>query len=198
IDRSFVVQGHGSVVTGSVVPGSLRVSDEVDWLPRGERLRVRALHNHDTPVEEVHRGMRAAINLAGVSHTDVQRGQELATPGYLKPSRTNTARVRASADAHRPLKHRTPIRLHIGTAEILGTLALLDRDAIPPGEWGLAQLFLEEPATAAWGQPFVLRESSAATTLGGGRVLQPNAGKIRRRHVELSEWVERRAGGDPG
>jgi selenocysteine-specific elongation factor len=194
IDRSFVVQGHGTVVTGSVTSGSVRVGDELDWLPRGERVRVRALHNHDRPVEEVHRGMRAAINLAGVAHEDVVRGQELAAPGYLKPSRTLTVRLRASADARRPLKHRTPVRLHIGTAEILGTVSLLDRDALNPGEWGLAQLFLEEPAVAVWGQPFVVRESSAATTLGGGRVLQPVARKIRRRHVELIEWVERLAG----
>src|SRR5262245_39485471 len=104
IDRSFVVPGHGSVGTGSVGSGSLRLGARGEWLPRGERLRVRALHNHDTPVEEVHRGQRAAINLAGVAHTDVQRGQELAAPGYLKASRTLTAHVRASTDARRPLK----------------------------------------------------------------------------------------------
>src|SRR5438067_5618179 len=109
IDRSFVVQGHGTVVTGSVTSGSVRVGDELEWLPGGERVRVRALHNHDRPVEEVHRGQRAAINLAGVAHEDVCRGQELATPGYLKPSRTLTVRVLASADARRPLKHRTPV-----------------------------------------------------------------------------------------
>ena len=81
IDRSFIVQGHGTVVTGSVTSGSLRVGDEVEWQPRGERVRVRSLQNHDTPVEEVHRGQRAAINLAGVPHENVIRGQELATPG---------------------------------------------------------------------------------------------------------------------
>src|SRR5262245_50051397 len=86
IDRSFVVQGHGTVATGSVTSGRLRVGDEVEWQPRGERVRVRALHNHDKPVEEVRRGMRAAINLAGVPHEQVHRGQELATPGYLIPS----------------------------------------------------------------------------------------------------------------
>ena len=81
IDRSFVVQGHGTVVTGSVTSGSLKVGDEVEWQPRGERVRVRSLQNHDQPVEEVHRGMRAAVNLAGIHHEDVVRGQEIATPG---------------------------------------------------------------------------------------------------------------------
>jgi selenocysteine-specific elongation factor len=196
IDRSFVLQGHGTVVTGSVTSGSVRVGDELDWFPRGQRVRVRSLHNHDSPVEEVHRGMRAAINLAGVAHEDVFRGQELATPGYLRPARTLTVRLKAAEDARRPLKHRTPVRLHLGTAEILGTVSLLDRDDLKPGEWGLAQLFLEEPAVAVWGQPFVVRESSAATTIGGGQVLQPTARKIRRRHVEVIEWVEKLVGDD--
>jgi selenocysteine-specific elongation factor len=96
----------------------------------------------------------------------------------------------------RSIKHRMPIRFHVGTAEIMGTVALLDCDSIQPGQWGLAQVFLDEPATATWGQPFVIRESSAAQTLGGGQVLQPIARKIRRRHLELLERVERLWTGD--
>src|SRR5205823_6810258 len=168
IDRSFIVQGHGTVVTGSATAGSVRVGDELEWQPRGERVRVRSLHNHDKPVEEVHRGMRAAINLAGVHHEDVIRGQEVATPGYLVPSKVLTIRLHCLPDVKRPIKHRAPIRFHVGTAEIMGTLALLDSDVIEPGGWGLAQVFLEEPATATWGQPFVIRGPSATQTLGGG------------------------------
>jgi selenocysteine-specific elongation factor len=191
IDRSFIVQGHGTVVTGSVTAGTLRVGDEVEWLPKRERVRVRSLQNHDQPVEEVHRGMRAAINLAGVPHEDVIRGQELATAGYLQPSRVLTVRLHCLADVKRPIKHRMPVRFHVGTAEIMGNVSLLDCDRIEPGQWGLAQLFLEEPATATWGQPFVIRESSATQTLGGGQVLQPVAKKIRRRHLEILERIER-------
>jgi len=88
------------------------------------------------------------------------------------------------------------VRFHIGTAEIMGVVALLDCDAVAPGQWGLAQVFLEEPATATWGQPFVVRESSAAQTLGGGQVLQPVARKVRRRHLEMLERVERLWSGD--
>jgi selenocysteine-specific elongation factor len=196
IDRSFIVQGHGTVVTGSVTSGRLRVGDEIEWLPRGERVRVRSLQNHDQPVEEVHRGMRAALNLAGVHHEDVIRGQEVATPGYLLPSRVVTVRLHCLADAKRPIKHRAPVRFHVGTAEIMGTISLLDCDAVEPGGWGLAQLFLEEPATATWGQPFVVRGPSATQTLGGGQVLQPVAKKIRRRHLEMLERVERLWSGD--
>jgi selenocysteine-specific elongation factor len=196
IDRSFIVQGHGTVVTGSVTAGSLKVGDEVEWQPRGERVRVRSLQNHDHAVEEVHRGQRAAINLAGVHHEDVIRGQEIATPGYLQPSRVVTVRLHCLADMKRPIKHRMPVRFHVGTAEIMGAVSLLDCDAIEPGGWGLAQIFLEEPATATWGQPFVIRESSATQTLGGGQVLQPVAKKVRRRHLEMLERIERLWSGD--
>jgi selenocysteine-specific elongation factor len=196
IDRSFVVQGHGTVVTGSVTSGSVKVGDELEWLPRGERVRVRSLQNHDQAVDEAHRGQRAAINLAGVAHQDVIRGQELATPGYLLPARVLTVRLHCLADMKRPIKHRMPVRFHVGTAEVMGTVALLDCDTVEPGKWGLAQVFLEEPATAAWGQPFVIRESSATQTLGGGQVLQPAARKVRRRHLEILERIEQLWTGD--
>ncbi|HEY7157653.1 MAG TPA: selenocysteine-specific translation elongation factor [Gemmataceae bacterium] len=196
LDRSFIVQGHGTIVTGSATSGRLRVGEEVEWLPRGERVRVRSLQNHDQAVEEVHRGQRAAVNLAGVRHEDVVRGQELATPGYLTPSRVMTVRLHCLADMKRPLKHRMPVRFHLGTAEIMCTLSLLDTDVLEPGQWGLAQVFLDEPAMGTWGQPFVLRESSATQTLGGGQVLQPAARKVRRRHVEMLERIERLWTGD--
>ncbi len=196
IDRSFVVQGHGTVITGSVVSGTLRVGDELEWHPRSEKVRVRGLQNHDHPVEEVHRGQRAAINLAGVHHEDVFRGQEIATPGYLKPSRVLTVRLGCLSDTKRAIKHRSSVRLHISTAEILGVVSLLDAETLKPGEWGLAQLFLEEPAMSVWGQPFVIRDPSATHTLGGGQVLQPNGKKIRRRHLEMLERVEKLWDGD--
>jgi selenocysteine-specific elongation factor len=196
IDRAFTVPGYGAVVTGSVISGTLRVGDELDWLPRGETVRIRSLQNHDQPVDEVHRGQRAAINLAGVDHKDIIRGQEIATPGYLVPSRVVTVRLHCLADVKRPIKHRLEARFHVGTSEIMGTVSLLDCDAIEPGGWGLAQLFLDEPATTTWGQPFVLRGSSATLTLGGGQVLQPVAKKVRRRHTEVLERIEKLWTGD--
>ncbi len=199
IDRAFVLQGHGTVVTGSVVSGSAKVGGELDWHREDgatERVRVRSLNNHGHAVEEVHRGQRGAVNLAGVPHDRVSRGQELAAPGYLVPSRVLTVRLHALAAARRPIKHRLPVRLHVGTAEVQATVSLLDFDLIEPGKWGLAQLFLDAHVTAVWGQPFVLRDSSAEHTLGGGQVLQPAARKIRRRHLEWLERVEQLAGDD--
>ncbi|GIW78309.1 MAG: selenocysteine-specific translation elongation factor [Gemmatales bacterium] len=196
IDRAFIVQGHGTVVTGSVTSGSVRVGDELEWLPRMEKVRVRSLQNHDRPVEEVHRGQRAALNLAGVHHEEVARGQEVATPGFLVPSRVMTVRLHCLPSMKKPIKHRASIRFHIGAAEILGNVSLLDADFVNPGEWALAQVFLEEPAVAVWGQPFVVRTPSATLTVGGGQVLQPVAKKIRRRHLDSLERIERLWSGD--
>ncbi|MFO0937213.1 MAG: selenocysteine-specific translation elongation factor [Gemmataceae bacterium] len=187
IDRSFVVQGHGTVVTGSVASGSVRVGDELDWHKGDgttETVRVRGLNNHGETATEIHRGQRAAINLAGISHTDVRRGQELATAGTLKPSRVVTVRLHALPTARHPMRHRLPCRLHIGTAEVMATLSVLDADRVEPGQWAIAQLFLNDPVTAVWGQPFVIRDSSAEHTLGGGQILQPTAYKLRRRHTD--------------
>jgi selenocysteine-specific elongation factor len=195
IDRCFTVAGHGTVVTGSVTSGRLRVGAEVEWLPRGERLRVRGLQNHDQPVEEVRRGMRAAVNLAGVKHDEIARGDELATPGFLVPSRVMTLRVHALPSHPRPLPRRAAVHFHLGAAELMGVLALLDAEQLNPGQWGLAQIYLTTPAVAQWGQPFVVRNASATRTLGGGVVVQPAAGKIRRRHVELMPRLQALATG---
>jgi selenocysteine-specific elongation factor len=200
IDRAFVVQGHGTVVTGSVAAGSSRVGAELDWHKGDgtvETIRVRSLTNHGQPVDEVHRGQRAGVNLAGVPHEAVRRGQELCAPGYLRASKVLTVRLSASPEFRRPIKHRLPVRLHVGTAEVMATVSLLDCDQVEPGKWGLAQLFLDDPVTTVWGQAFVLRDSSAEHTLGGGQVLQPVATKIRRRHMETLVRVEQLWSDDP-
>jgi selenocysteine-specific elongation factor len=200
IDRAFVVQGHGTVVTGSVASGSVRVGEELDWHKGDgavETIRVRSLTNHGRPVDEVHRGQRAGVNLAGVPHEAVRRGQELCAPGYLAPSRVVTVHLFASREFRHPIKHRLPVRFHAGTAEVMASVSLLDCDHVNPGQWALAQLFLEEPVTTVWGQAFVLRDSSAEHTLGGGQVLQPVAGKVRRRHVEALEQLEKLRSAEP-
>src|SRR5262249_58285766 len=121
---------------------------------------------------------------------------DVAAPGSWAPARVVTVRLHCVAEMKRPIKHRQPVRFHVGTQEVMGTVALLDCDTVEPGRWGLAQLFLDEPATTTWGQPFVVRESSATQTLGGGQVLQPAAKKVRRRHLEVLERVERLWTGD--
>lgn len=180
IDRSFTIAGHGTVVTGSVTGGSVRVGDELTVEPGGVKVRVRGLQNHDRAADEVHRGQRAAINLAGIHHDEIGRGQELCSPGYLQPARLITARVQLLPHAGRPLRTRSRVRVHIGTAELLASVSLLGQKELVPGACCPAQLFLSAPVVCTWGQPLVLRSESPVMTIGGGTVLDPNAERIRR------------------
>jgi len=199
IDRSFSLAGHGTVVTGSVSSGMARVGDELVVEPGEIQVRVRSLHNHDRPVEEVHRGQRAACNLAGVHHDTLGRGQLLAAVGHLKPSRLITARLQTVADAGAvavAIKNRSRVRLHVGTAEVMSVVRLLDRDLLDAGQSGPAQLFLSEPVAVVWGQPLVVRSESPVVTIGGGHVLDPNAEKIRRPDEEVLRMLDDLASGD--
>jgi selenocysteine-specific elongation factor len=189
IDRSFTVAGHGTVVTGTVSSGIVAVGDELELWPKGQRVRVRGLHRHGQPVDSAARGARAALNLAGIHHAEVERGHVLASPGYLAPAQRLTIELRASTDAPRPLRHRQRYKLHLGTAEVSARLSLLSCLEARPGETALAQLLLEEPTVAVSGQPFVLRDESPPTTLGGGTVLQPLATRIHRRDEPATRRV---------
>jgi selenocysteine-specific elongation factor len=188
IDRTFSVPGHGTVVTGSVASGQAKLGDTLVIEPGHIEVRVRGLQNHDRTTDQVHRGQRAAINLAGVQHDQVTRGHELASPGHLEASRLLTVQVRLLESFPRPLKTRTRVRLHVGTAEILARMHLLDRDALKPGEQCFAQLFLQTPAATIWNQPFVIRCESPVMTMGGGRIVVPAAQRIRRvTEIQLEE-----------
>ena len=198
VDRAFTLPGHGTVVTGSVLAGAVCVEETVAWYrPDGttEPVRVRSLNHHGEAVGRVERGQRAAVNLPGVPLDAVRRGHELAAVGYLTPARVLTVRLRASADGP-GVKHRLTARLHLGTADVQAVVSVLDADRADPGESVLAQLFLAEHVVSAWGQPFVLRTSSGERTLGGGRVLQPRAAKLRRREVETLTLLEQFATAD--
>jgi selenocysteine-specific elongation factor len=197
IDRSFTVAGHGTVVTGTVASGTVSVGDELEWLPAGRVVRVRGLHRHDHAVERVGRGARAAVNLAGVHHAEIRRGQELASPGYLCATRVLSVDVVDLDGAVRPLRHRGRYKLHLGTAEVSAVLSLIAPDDAGTGASRLAQLFVAEPIVAVYGQPFVLREESPPATLGGGRVLQPSARRLRRRDRAAISRVTRLRSADP-
>ncbi|XAL98953.1 selenocysteine-specific translation elongation factor [Phycisphaeraceae bacterium D3-23] len=184
IDRSMTFPGVGTVVTGTVWQGRATIGGQVEWLPSGENVRLRTAQTHGRDAEAIHRGQRAAVNLAGVHHSAVHRGQELAEPGYLKPSRVLTVYLRVLAESPLPLKHRARIRLHLGTQEVIASVHLLEGTAVQPGESAYAQLFVSEPVVATGLQPFVLRAESPVVTVGGGEVLEPCAERIARRHRE--------------
>lgn len=180
IDRAFTIAGHGTVVTGSVSSGEARMGQELAIEPGALQVRVRGLQNHDRPSEQVHRGQRAAINIAGIHHERVQRGQELATPGHLRPSRRLAARIRAVDSLTRGIKNRSRVRVHVGTAELLATLVLLDTDQVAASQQAMCQLFLAGEAVTTWNQPFVIRSESPVQTIGGGQVLVTHCDRIAR------------------
>ncbi len=180
IDRSFAIEGHGTVVTGSISSGSTSVGNVLEIQPGNHQVRIRSLQNHEQVAEEVHRGQRAAINLAGIRHNEVQRGQELCQPGHLVASRLMTLDLFLLSTAKKPLKDRTRVRFHLGTAELLGIVRLLEGSELLPGERTHAQIYLNAPAVATWNQPFVIRFESPVFTIGGGRVLDPNAMRLRK------------------
>ena len=183
IDRSFVVEGFGTVVTGTMWRGRVRVGDEVEILPTGTATRVRSVQVHGAQVEEARGGQRTAIALHGVSREDVGRGQWLVAPGSLAATKLLNARVRMLAGGPRALKDRARVRFHLGSAEILGRVALIEGGVLAPGDSGLAQISLEEPTVAARGDRFVLRSYSPMLTMGGGTVLESSATRRRRGDV---------------
>ena len=191
VDRSFTVQGLGTVVTGTVWSGQLRAGEDVEWLPGGRRVRARSLQSHGREADAVSRGQRAALNLIGVHHREIQRGHELATPGYLRPTRCVTVELQVLPDCPRPVRHRSRLRLHLGTREVIATVALLEGTAVEPGASAFAQLFCAEPVVATAMQPFVLRSESPVQTIGGGRVLQPVARRISRRAANKRDLMQR-------
>ena len=180
IDRTFSMEGFGTVVTGSVVSGKIGVGDSIVIHPLGIEARIRGLQSHDESAVEVHRGQRAAINLAGIRHEQLNRGLEIASAGYLQPDRVMTLELLILNDVLKPLEDRTKVRFHLGTAESMGIVRLLELPKLNPGESGIAQIYLDSPTVSSWGQPFVIRQESPMITLGGGRILDPHAAPLKR------------------
>jgi len=192
IDRSFTVKGFGTVVTGTLASGELREGGEIELLPEGRRLRIRGLQTHGRTVGSAHAGQRTAVNLAGIDHSEVARGQVLAAPGVLRPTQIIDSRVEMLAGSPRPLKSRQRVRVHIGTAEVLARVAVMNEAGeLPPGERGDVQLRLETPVACRFGDRFILRSYSPQQTIGGGEVLDPHATRARKR--DFAQRAERAA-----
>jgi len=186
IDRSFVIKGFGTVVTGTSRSGVLAAGDTVEVLPGRARVKVRGVQVHGEAVDSVGRGLRTALNLQGVDAGSVPAGAWLATPGALAAGDRFDVEIELLPTAT-PLANNTTVRFLVGTAEVLATVRLLDADGGPApdellaGATGLAQLALKEPCAAVAGDRFVLRRESPMRTLGGGRILDPEPVLLRRR-----------------
>jgi selenocysteine-specific elongation factor len=180
IDRVFTMKGFGTVVTGTMISGSLSLGETIQVLPSGLEGKVRSLQVYGRSVEKTVAGERAAINLQGVETSAIERGDVLVRPNTLSPSRLIDAYLEYLPDAPRPLKHRTKQRFHVGTTLTNASIFLLDRDELAPGETGFVQLRLERPVVALPQDRFVIRGSSAIQTIGGGVILDGHPDKHKR------------------
>ena len=193
IDRVFTMSGFGTVVTGTLLDGRLRVGATLEAVPDGPTARVRGLQTHQTEVEEALPGTRVAINLAGVATEQLRRGQMLAPPGQLTPARTIDAVLRTLPG--RGVRHNLRVTVHLGAAETQGRLRVLGADEVPGGSAGWCQIQLAPPVAAARGDLFVVRVSDR--TLAGGRVLAVDAERHRRTDPAVVERLRGLAAGSP-
>ena len=180
VDRVFSMKGFGMVVTGTSISGRIGVGEEVAVYPAGHVARIRGIQVHGQDVELVEAGKRTAINLQGIDAELIGRGDMLATPGTLKPSYMLDAAFLYLSGNPKPLKHRARVRVHIGTAEIMGRVSLLDVEELAPGSETSVQLLLEEPLAVWPGDRYVVRSYSPVATIGGGTVWNGSPPRRRR------------------
>ena len=180
VDRSFTVAGFGTVVTGTLIDGRLKLGQEVELVPSQKTARVRGLQTNKSKLQEATPGRRVAVNLSGVGHEEVRRGDVLTTPGWLKPTTAMDIRLRAIASLPRPIRHNMAVTVHTGSSEVIAHLRLLDTNAAEPGDSAWAQLKLAAPLAVVKGDYFVIR--SGGQTLGGGNVVDVHAKRHRRMH----------------
>jgi len=190
IDRAFSMTGYGTVVTGTLRRGGLHVGQGVQIWPRGTRAEVRSLEVHGLPVKHAGPGQRVAVNLRGIKKDDVARGDLLATPDVLVPTRYWDAFLTLLPSAPRPVKNGQTVRLHWGTAETEARAHLLDADEIAPGAAGFVQWRLNQPVVAPPQEPFVVRALSPVETLGGGVLLDANPARHRRFDPDALQRLE--------
>jgi selenocysteine-specific elongation factor len=175
VDRSFSLAGTGTIVTGTVFSGEVRVGDKLVVSPSGTEVRVRGIHAQNRPSETGCVGQRCALNLAGAQFEkdDVRRGDWLLEAPIHAPVQRFDAHFRLLDAEQKALKHWTPVHLHVGASDVTGRIAVLEGEAIEPGGAALVQIIADKPVCILNGDRFVLRDQSATRTLGGGRALDP-------------------------
>ncbi len=185
VDRVFSAKGFGTVITGTVLSGKLKLGDTVEVQPGGTVVRVRGLQTHDKDVEKVDLGYRAAVNLAGVEKEDVSRGMVLTRPESYQAVEIINARIRVLKSAAAPIKNNQRVRIHIHTAETFARIIFSDRTVLKKGESAYAQLRLEDKIHVAFQDRFIIRQFSPQRTLGGGLVLQTNPFRFRKKYAPV-------------
>jgi len=171
IDRIFTMKGFGTVVTGTLIAGTISIGDNTEILPEKITARVRGVQVHNQQVEKASAGLRTAINLQGVDKDSLARGSVLVPPRTIIPTSSIDVRLEHLPNAPKPLKNRSRIRFHSGTSEVLARPIFLDQDELPPGKSSFAQLKFEKPIVILPRDKFVIRSYSPIFTIAGGEVL---------------------------
>ncbi|MCX7898111.1 MAG: selenocysteine-specific translation elongation factor [Rhodocyclaceae bacterium] len=196
IDRVFTLMGTGTVVTGTAHAGMIRAGEVVALLPSQTTTRIKSLRAQDRPAEEGRAGERIALALAGVEKHEIERGMWLVTPMLAHVLDRFHAEITPAKEA-KPLRHLQAVHVHLGTADITGRVALLDReDALAEGESAFVEILLDRPTHALYGDRFVLRDASAQSTLAGGRVLEVFPPRRRKRSPAHLSRLAQLATGD--
>jgi selenocysteine-specific elongation factor len=197
VDRSFTIGGFGTVVTGTLIDGPLRLGDELEVLPSGLRARVRGLQTHNAKAERALPGTRVAVNLAGIHHSEIGRGDVLAPPATLRPTSLLDLRLRVLADAPAPILQNAALDLFSGASEAPCRVTLLDAERLDPGASGWVQLRLGAPVALARGDRCILRIASPSRTVAGGMVADTHPPRHRRFRAEVLDSLETLARGNP-
>jgi selenocysteine-specific elongation factor len=199
VDRSFTLTGLGTVVTGTVLSGAVKVDDRVLVSPSGLEARIRSINAQDRRVEQGEAGQRCALVLAGphISKEAVRRGEVVVDPALHAPTARIDASLRVLASERRPIGQWFPVKLHHAAAEVPGRIVVLRDEPIAPGEAAYVQLVLERPLAAAVGDRFVVRDTSSSRTVGGGFLIDLRAPERRRRTADRQAEIAALARPDP-
>ncbi len=179
VQRVFSPKGFGTVVTGIPISGNVGLGDTLEISPLGQKGRVRGIQAYKETTDRARAGHSTAINISDIDYREVHRGMVVSEPGYLTGAKMFEARLRYLPDNHRPLLHQTEIRLHVGTAEVLGKVFLLEGKKLDPGEEAFVQFRLVEPIVALPGDRYVLRLHSPMWTIGGGEILDRSTHRLK-------------------
>ena len=193
VDRAFTLVGHGTVVTGTVFAGRTAAGDEranLVLVPAGRPVRVRSIHAQNQPSTEGRVGQRCALNLAGVDKDAIERGDWIADARAFVPGTHIDVELRLLPDADTAVGNWSPLHVHLGTARRLAHAVPLSERDIAPGASGRVQLVFDQALCATPGDRFIVRDARASRTIGGGRVLDPEAPTRRRRSPQRLAWLD--------
>ena len=195
VDRAFSLQGFGTIITGTLLSGTITREDTLEMYPIGRTSKIRSIQVHGEDVDKCFAGQRVAVNLSNIKKREIKRGCVLAPPDSMKNTDLLDVKMRILDSSMRVLTNHARLHLFTGTSEILCRAVLLDREEIGPGEDGYVQLRLEEEIAVKKGDKFVVRFYSPMETIGGGVILEPNPAVHRRFQQQVIEDLERKESG---